>query len=197
MWKISSRSTVQTRWGWITGQREKLVKSLLVTQLYLIVICQIRYKNTNSGTGHYLRKTWQPSHSWSSSGSLLPHGEQEISVLHQLWECHLQRLHHWKNLQCPQVSWPNNHIRVGKVFLLITQLSSSFLLIQIIWLPEEPKLKQLRNWIFPSYLKPGYFRLNTIPIVLGGVNYTAELPPNSYINAAQFITPQGIFKLSL
>ena len=34
-------------------------------------------------------------------------------------------------------------------------------------------------------------RLNTIPIVLGGVNYTAELPPNSFINAAQFLTPQG------
>ena len=90
------------------------------------------------GRGHYLRKTWQPSHSWSSSGSLLPHGEQEISVLHQLWECYLQRLHHWENLQCPQVRWPNNYSRVGKGHLLITQLSSSFLLIKIICLPKEP-----------------------------------------------------------
>ena len=34
-------------------------------------------------------------------------------------------------------------------------------------------------------------KLNTIPIVLGGVNYTSLLPPNSFINAAKFITPQG------
>ena len=39
--------------------------------------------------------------------------------------------------------------------------------------------------------KKNLSRLNTIPIVLGGVNYTAELPPNSFINAAQFLTPQG------
>ena len=41
-------------------------------------------------------------------------------------------------------------------------------------------------------------KLNTIPIVLGGVNYTSILPPNSFINAAEFISPQGIeniFKL--
>ena len=89
-------------------------------------------------------------------------------------------------------------IRVDKGFLLITQLSSSFLLIQIICLPKEPtNWKNEKKWFFPSCLKPGYCILNTIPIVLGGVNYTAELPPNSYINAAQFITPQGIFKLSL
>ena len=34
-------------------------------------------------------------------------------------------------------------------------------------------------------------RLNTIPIVLGGVNYTAELPRRSFINAALFASPQG------
>ena len=34
-------------------------------------------------------------------------------------------------------------------------------------------------------------KLNTVPIVLGGVNYTSLLPPGSFINAAQFITPQG------
>ena len=34
-------------------------------------------------------------------------------------------------------------------------------------------------------------KLNTIPIVLGGVNYTSLLPPKSFINAAKFITPQG------
>ena len=31
MWKISSRSTVQTRWGWITGQRERLDKPARLT----------------------------------------------------------------------------------------------------------------------------------------------------------------------
>ena len=34
-------------------------------------------------------------------------------------------------------------------------------------------------------------KLNTIPIVLGGVNYTDILPPHSFINAAEFISPQG------
>ena len=48
---------------------------------------------------------------------------------------------------------------------------------------------------FTIKLKIWFSRLNTIPIVLGGVNYTAELPPNSFINAAQFITPQGILSL--
>ena len=35
-------------------------------------------------------------------------------------------------------------------------------------------------------------KLNTIPIVLGGVNYSSLLPPHSFINAAEFITPQGM-----
>ena len=48
---------------------------------------------------------------------------------------------------------------------------------------------------FTIKLKIWFSRLNPIPIVLGGVNYTAELPPNSFINAAQFITPQGILSL--
>ena len=33
-------------------------------------------------------------------------------------------------------------------------------------------------------------KLNTIPIVLGGVNYTHLLPPGSFINAAKFVSPQ-------
>ena len=37
-------------------------------------------------------------------GSVFPHGEQEIPFLHQLRECHLQRLHNWENLQCSQVN---------------------------------------------------------------------------------------------
>jgi len=35
-------------------------------------------------------------------------------------------------------------------------------------------------------------KLNTIPIVLGGVNYTSLLPPKSFVNAAKFITPQAL-----
>ena len=35
------------------------------------------------------------------------------------------------------------------------------------------------------------FKLNTIPIVLGGANYSEILPPHSYINAGQFYSPKG------
>ena len=50
------------------------------------------------------------------------------------------------------------------------------------------------NAICKDYITEKTFnalKLNTIPIVLGGVNYTAELPPGSFINAAQFVSPQG------
>ena len=30
-----------------------------------------------------------------------------------------------------------------------------------------------------------------VPIVMGGANYTKLLPPNSFINAAEYISPQG------
>jgi hypothetical protein len=50
------------------------------------------------------------------------------------------------------------------------------------------------NAICKDYITEKTFnalKLNTIPIVLGGVNYMAELPPGSFINAAQFVSPQG------
>ena len=50
------------------------------------------------------------------------------------------------------------------------------------------------NAICKDYITEKTFnalKLNTIPIVLGGVNYTAELPPGSVINAAEFVSPQG------
>ena len=50
------------------------------------------------------------------------------------------------------------------------------------------------NAICKDYITEKTFnalKLNTIPIVLGGVNYRAELPPGSFINAAQFVSPQG------
>ena len=49
------------------------------------------------------------------------------------------------------------------------------------------------NAICKDYITEKTFnalKLNTIPIVLGGVNYRAELPPGSFINAAQFVSPQ-------
>ena len=52
----------------------------------------------------------------------------------------------------------------------------------------------LENDICHDYITEKAFnalKLNTIPIVLGGVNYTSLLPPKSFINAAKFITPQG------
>ena len=35
-------------------------------------------------------------------------------------------------------------------------------------------------------------RLNTIPVVLGGANYTKLLPPNSFINAGDFESPEKL-----
>ena len=50
------------------------------------------------------------------------------------------------------------------------------------------------NAICKDYITEKTFnalKLNTIPIVLGGVNYTSVLPPGSFINAAEFVSPQG------
>ena len=50
------------------------------------------------------------------------------------------------------------------------------------------------NAICKDYITEKTFnalKLNTIPIVLGGANYTKLLPPGSYINAAEYISPQG------
>jgi len=51
------------------------------------------------------------------------------------------------------------------------------------------------NAICKDYITEKTFnalKLNTIPIVLGGVNYTSVLPPGSFINAAEFVSPQGL-----
>ena len=52
----------------------------------------------------------------------------------------------------------------------------------------------LENDICTDYITEKAFnalKLNTIPIVLGGANYTKLLPPKSFINAAEYISPQG------
>ena len=51
------------------------------------------------------------------------------------------------------------------------------------------------NAICKDYITEKTFnalKLNTIPIVLGGVNYTSLLPPGSFINAPDFNSPQEL-----
>ena len=51
------------------------------------------------------------------------------------------------------------------------------------------------NAICQDYVTEKIFnalRLNTIPIVLGGANYTKILPPGSFINAGDFESPKAL-----
>eukprot|EP00091_Calanus_sinicus_P007279 TRINITY_DN18262_c0_g1_i1.p1 TRINITY_DN18262_c0_g1~~TRINITY_DN18262_c0_g1_i1.p1 ORF type:complete len:150 (-),score=29.34 TRINITY_DN18262_c0_g1_i1:34-483(-) len=51
------------------------------------------------------------------------------------------------------------------------------------------------NAICQDYVTEKIFnalRLNTIPIVLGGANYTKILPPGSFINAGNFESPKAL-----
>ena len=51
------------------------------------------------------------------------------------------------------------------------------------------------NAICKDYVTEKIFnalRLNTIPIVLGGANYSKILPPGSFINAGDFESPEGL-----
>ena len=51
------------------------------------------------------------------------------------------------------------------------------------------------NAICKDYVTEKIFNalmLNTIPIVLGGANYTKILPPGSFINAGQFESPREL-----
>jgi len=53
------------------------------------------------------------------------------------------------------------------------------------------------NAICKDYVTEKIFnalRQNTIPVVLGGTNYTSILPPNSVINAGSFSSPEGLAK---
>merc|ERR1711936_1200194 len=53
----------------------------------------------------------------------------------------------------------------------------------------------LENAICKDYTTEKIFnalRLNTIPIVLGGGNYTKILPPGSFINAADYDSPASL-----
>ena len=51
------------------------------------------------------------------------------------------------------------------------------------------------NAICQDYVTEKIFnalRLNTIPVVLGGANYTKILPPGSFINAGDFDSPKEL-----
>ena len=51
------------------------------------------------------------------------------------------------------------------------------------------------NAICKDYVTEKIFnalRLNTIPVVLGGANYSQILPPGSYINAGKFESPEHL-----